>query len=523
MGRGFTLKKHRDPTPSYRRIDHFISVGDYDSARGELCKIIPAKDAHYSEDFNYGGFAIDIGDGLGELDLIKTGIKHTEMAMRRIPKTRPEHGSALFNHASGLDSLFKHTHERDGLYAGHEDLEAIKSAYRKAIDHNTTDPRPHVNYGNLLDGQLGRTIEGIEQYNTGIAREPNHALALANRGYAKYRLAKVVSIEAGSIILHEAYSDIQKAFEQGMDAKPSMFFTELRAHIKSLFKDPSKLDEPWPSKSALPNDEKSLESFYIRFCYQHQLYLNPLGRAHSSIAALGDPLVLSGFIESIRNPKKSFYEFSNYLNLIKQEYVSARFLAALSHYRNGYDFVDSNVLLVDTLDYQAFNIYIEQAKNSFRVCYSILDKLALLVNKYLELGLKEDKVYFRSISNLEDDNALTQFFPFQNRYLAALVDLSNDFENGHFQEFRRIRRLLEHRFYTIKHEISTNESSDGHTVLTPAHFREKLIELLKVVRSAIFYGLLLINEGEQLKYQELKGVKLVPMPSTNIPDDLKKE
>lgn len=517
------MTKQQDPTPVYQRIDHFISVGDYASARDELNSIIPTADAHYSEDFNYGGFAIDIGDGLGEPSLIKTGIKYTEMALSRIPDTSPEYGSALFNHANGLDSLFKNTHERVGLYVGHEEIEAIKSAYRKAISHSAFDPKHHVNYGNLLNGQLGRSIEALEEFDRGIALKPNHALALANRGYTKFSLAKVVSNEAGTIILHEVYSDIQQAFEQGMDAKPSRFFTELRTHIKSLFADPSILEDPMQSKSALPADEESLESFYIKFCHQHQLYLNPLGRAHSSIAALGDPLVLSGFIESIQNPRKSFYEFSNYLNLIKQEYVSARFLAALSHYRSGYDFVDSNVLLVDTLDYQAFNIYIEQAKNAFRVCYSILDKLALLVNRYLELGLKEDQVYFRSISNLKSKSALNQFYPFRNKYLAALVDLSNDFENGYFQEFRLIRRLLEHRFYTIKHEVSDAESSDDHIVLTPAHFREKLIELLKVVRSAIFYGLLMINEGEQQKYQELEGVKVVPMPSMSIPDDLKKE
>lgn len=517
------MNKQKDPTPSYLRIDHFISVGDYKSAMNELIKIIPAEGAHYSESFNYGGFAIDIGDGLGEISLVEKGIEHTRMALSMIPESEAEYGRALFNLGSGLDSLFTHTHERVGYYTGDADLESIKSAYRKAIAHSCMDPRPHVNYGNLLNGQLGRAIEAMEQYNVGLARDSGHALALANRGYAKYQLAKVVSKEAGLVILHEAYNDIQKSFEQRMDAKPSNFFSELGLQIKSFFDDPNVLDDLAQCENALPEDKQNLESFYIHFCYQHQLYLNPLGKTHSCIAALGDPLVLSGFIESITNPKKSFYKFSHYLNLIKQEYVSARFLAAFSHYRSEYDFVDSNVTLVDTLDYPAFNIYIEQAKNAYRVCYSILDKLAMLVNDYMDLKLVKGQVTFRSISNLGDNNHLSEFFPFKNRYLAALVDLSNDFENGHFREFRRIRRLLEHRFYTIRHEISDGELIDGQVVLTPDHFREKLIELLKIVRSAIFYGLLMINEGEQQKFERLSGVPIVPMQSTNIPDDLKKE
>jgi len=238
---------------------------------------------------------------------------------------------------------------------------------------------------------------------------------------------------------------------------------------------------------------------------------------------IGDPLVLSGFIESVHKPKNSFFRFSNYLNLIKQEFVSARFLAAISFYRKGFDFVDHKVTLVDTLDYPAFNVYIEQAKNAFRVCYSILDKLAMLVNEYLGLGLRKDKVSFRSISNLAEKNILKDHYPFKNKYLAALVDLSNDFENGHFREFRRIRRILEHRFYSIKHEVGSGEILDDQVVLTPNHFRERLIELLKIVRSAIFYGALMINEGEQQQLEKLSGVPIVPIQSTNIPDDLKKE
>jgi len=284
---GDFISTHKDPTPSYRRIDHFISVGDYKSAHNELIKIKPSEGVHYSEDFNYGGFAIDIGDGLADLDLIKEGIDHTRKALDQIPEERDEYASALFNLGSGLDSSFKQTHERIGYYAGHQDLEIIKSVYRKAISWGSSDPRPLVNYGNLLNGQLGRALEALEWYDKGIALVPDHALALANRGYAKYQMAKVVSKEAGLLILHEAYSNIQKSFEVGMDANPTKFFSQIASHIVSFYSDPSVLDEVIQCENALPEDKKDIQTFYTLFCYDHQLYLNPLGKRHSCEAAIG--------------------------------------------------------------------------------------------------------------------------------------------------------------------------------------------------------------------------------------------
>ena len=49
---------------------------------------------------------------------------------------------------------------------------------------------------------------------------------------------------------------------------------------------------------------------------------------------------------------------------------------------------------MDTLDYPVYGIGIEKVKAAYRSIYSIFDKLAYFLNKYLKLGISDDVISF---------------------------------------------------------------------------------------------------------------------------------
>lgn len=172
-----------------------------------------------------------------------------------------------------------------------------------------------------------------------------------------------------------------------------------------------------------------------------------------------------------------------------------------------------------------YNIFIEQARVAYRVAFSILDKIAFIVNDYYELGFSDKSISFEKISirkhfidmpNTKITNKLKKLTPINNPFLAAIIDLANDFTGDYFENIREVRRTLEHRFYNIY-----MMSDDGK--LTPEYFRDTLLELLKLIKSAIFYTVLMIDWQERKKLGQVDKSKIVELDTYLINDSFKKE
>ena len=147
---------------------------------------------------------------------------------------------------------------------------------------------------------------------------------------------------------------------------------------------------------------------------------------------------------------------------MKQEFVSARF-----QYYEGVNtetphFSDKEVLLLNTLDYPSYSLSIEMVKSSFRMLYSIFDKIAFFLNNYLKLEIPPDKVLFRTFwyENRSKKNGIREkFIKYENWPLRGLFWLSKDlYENkGGFREslepdaqkLNEIRNHLEHRYLKL--------------------------------------------------------------------------
>jgi hypothetical protein len=71
-----------------------------------------------------------------------------------------------------------------------------------------------------------------------------------------------------------------------------------------------------------------------------------------------------------------------FFNIMKQEYVSARWMLYEGSMSDETHSSGRGVLLYNTLDYQSHGLAVERIKSAFRSAYSLFDKIAQVVNHY---------------------------------------------------------------------------------------------------------------------------------------------
>lgn len=211
----------------------------------------------------------------------------------------------------------------------------------------------------------------------------------------------------------------------------------------------------------------------------------------------------------------------------------------------GPHFSDRDVTLVDTFDYTAYSLAIEKVKIAFRLAYSLLDKLAFLVNHYFALQVAEHSVSFRTIWYTDQKKAkgIRIDLPIENMALRGLFWLAKDLSENHpgfihalepdARQVAQIRNNLEHKYLKV-HEfgISPPRSSiegdgvDAHTKLaysvSRTEFERMTLRLLKTVRCALIYTTFAIRlEETRRRAVEPPHRRIVPFPTSTVPHKFK--
>jgi hypothetical protein len=111
----------------------------------------------------------------------------------------------------------------------------------------------------------------------------------------------------------------------------------------------------------------------------NRLFLNPINDALERSVAADDGLALPSFVTKLGEPPTLI----GFFNQLKQEYVSARWAYYGGTHSDRPHFSDRSVSLFNTLDYPTYGLAIEHVRTSFRVAYSLFDKVAFFLNSYL--------------------------------------------------------------------------------------------------------------------------------------------
>ena len=255
---------------------------------------------------------------------------------------------------------------------------------------------------------------------------------------------------------------------------------------------------------------------YRQWCYDNILYLNPLNDLQSNEAQrYDDNLVLPNLMgNSKENPTKYFSMF----NQIKQEYIYARFLCFDSLEVDEAHYADENVSLIDCLDYTQYSVRIEGLKTAFKTLYSLLDKVAMLLNDYFSVRVSARIVNFHSIWSRS--NVLKELLN-KNIGLLSIYWITKDFDNESdsmtanpdSKKLKIIRNYLEHRFTNVTLDFYNEEkiSTESRLFLTEEELRSSTLNLLHLTREVIFSlrNAIQINEYQK---KDLYGDSIVALP-----------
>lgn len=158
-------------------------------------------------------------------------------------------------------------------------------------------------------------------------------------------------------------------------------------------------------------------------------------------------------------------------------------------------FICTRKKLFDVL-YQQDECDTEQLKMIYKNFYSILDKLAMFMSVYLDLGIEAHKVDFASIwtdkskknihpkilAHESNISLLALYNVKQDIYGSSLIDYVIDEQT---KDLKRIRNFIEHKFVKIQDgEISYN---DYQLTISKEELTQNTIKLAQLVRCAIIY------------------------------------
>lgn len=511
-------------------IHQLIGDDKLAEAKEHLVKIESSLGESPTIGLNFAGFAIDIGSRNNDGMLLDRGINIVREVIARLKSNSRIYPSACYALANGLLSRVAALQQTSKAFTpGHNDVKEAKRFFRLTLEGYSKNrelvAQAWVNLGNCLQHQLGRTFEALECYQKAVALIPEFSMALANQGTTLLHLARLVDDDAATVLRCEAFVLIQRAIEIGLETGPDKHFRSILDQIRPGFRSPP-TKMAFRCKDSLPKNQKSFRGFYVHFCHRERLYLNPLGLHHRCKAAIRDSLIIKKMLTQA-DDEFAYYRISEHLNQIKQEFVTARFLAAQSFFRDpSIKFIDKGVAIIDTFNYCAYSIHIELAKTAFRLAYSVLDKTAFLVNDYLQLGIKPDRVYFRIFAAKTKDSIRNKLDPIVNPFISAFCDLADDFLDGNLSSVKNLRHAFEHRLKTIHADFAMpnpffwkdQKSTDQ---LKVTELRKNTIEMLRLAKATIFYAVLLIGWNEEKKAKK-EGVVL-PMYAFNVPDRLKGE
>lgn len=395
---------------------------------------------------------------------------------------------------------------------------------RKAVTHQgfaELDPieRAQIltNLGNILN-HTGRFIEAVEYWDRALIAFPKFAMASGNRGGGLGHYAGAVYDSGHERVLmlaaFHSFADActDDAVFDGLDSLRAQ--EEFAKRMMAIW---SHYDIPQIAENTdfvnHPMGRGKKERTYRQWCLNNRLFINPLNDVGPNPLAAQDVLTLPSIMVTADDgpgPPAVIH----YFNIIKQEFCASRYALHETITSTGVHFSDRRVLLYNTLDYPAFGFAVERVKMAFRGAYAVFDKIAFLLNAYLDLGHFERQVNFRTLWYVKSKGK--ELHPawdgLANWPLRGLFWLSKDIFDDTLRSstepdaryLYELRNHMEHKFVSVHdgflRAVSPNEAQPPKAGIFDVSVDElmaKTLRQLKLARAAIIYLSLGIHAEEQ--------------------------
>jgi hypothetical protein len=410
---------------------------------------------------------------------------------------------------------------------------------RRAASHQAFSQLPDVircmclnNLGSRLE-VAGRSIEALDYWRRALEVQPTFGMSLCNRAKALASYSGALEdVGARALFLWAAHKEASAALaptaiytsvrDEGNRAKTK----ELKEWIESVLDVEGVASHcPFASDDTSATDE---ERAYRHWCLINRLYLDPMNDLGPFTIASTDSVGLGVHVVPVDAP----HRFESFFDQMKQEYVSARWLLYEGMTATRPHFSDRDVVLQVTEPRPSLSLAVEKLKSAYRTCYSLFDKVAFFTNAYMELGIPEKKVSFRTLWRPDGKKPIRkEFDPTTNWGFCALYWVAKDFfekENDEVAEpqARRlsdIRHHLEHKYLRVTAaESPAIPPDDLALIVSRQQFEGKTIHLMKLARSALIYLTIGVRFEEQRREPGRVGLPLEEIPLPPILPDAEK-
>lgn len=485
-------------------VGGIIDSGDFDKASNicyELLSCLPELDIKYEVKFaiisNIAGYLIDAGGFGQKLSVIKSGVELLKGNEKDILTIIPP-SSYFYNLANGLSCISNiNIHKEmsfDDVILLNEVKNCFWKSYKYALDEDSVPPELMVNLANALKKQY-RISEAIDYYDTALCIDETIPQAWVNRSEA-LELLNDLSTTYSIKMLKEIRLGYVKAIETGkcMHKWISTYnikISYLDETLKEICEN-NLIDEDDLMDEDFTSEEYSALSSYQKFCIDKNLMLSDHSLYCNCYAASRDNITIATTEEGV------FGEFvipmEMVLNRLKAEYSLSRRL--FFEYSSGDVFVgdEEESCYSELFNGEVLYSNVEKLRTSFRMCFGILDKIAVALCELFDVKPQGRNIYFHNFWYLKDDKRRERFNKIDNKGLMGLYSIALDLNDttGELSFFKSWRNDLEHNFLVIHEKGVIKDLYESYSFFKDIKFIEKeyfenhFQQLIKIVKSAIF-------------------------------------
>mgnify|MGYP001387860482 CR=1 FL=1 len=399
-------------------------------------------------------------------------------------------------------------------------------SFSENVDDSELKSQVLTNLGNTFD-HIGRFVEAIHYWHAAMKLRPGFGMAIGNLGFGLGHYARVLFDEGHRFLFCQyAYRYLAEAaissdvYVEGQQAFINLANTIEERYGKEILQDIQDL-----KKFSLGSTKQ--EKDYREWCIKNALFLNPLNDFIYENIVGHDCL----FLPAMTLHKDEPPVYHSIYNQLKQEFVSARYFYYESLNDQRAHFSDKGNMQMDTLDYAVYSLSTEKLKATFRIAYSLFDKIGYVLNAYFQIGMNPKDVSFRKIWHIKSAetkkwelNPLitkSQNWPLRGLYWLSkdLIENETEFSKAILpdaQQIATIRNFIEHKSFKVVDVGETAIVDNGLTYqIRRKDLEQKVYTIMKMARAAII-SLSLAIHLEELKSKNIEPS--MPMPFFELKD-----
>lgn len=436
-------------------------------------------------------------------------------------------GTANYNYANALSSLLDYKRRTDPSFLNPQNSELINLTRKQFLKASLSSPENYLEVRTNLAHTLckaHRVVEAIQIYDEVLRQKPDLFNALYSRSLDLEYLWTISSSYSVKMLYEIADGYAKAARAPGIH--PSMKLQSLdkyRSTLRTIEKmgssedslamDLAKKDEDLNAHSP----QRQYELVNGLSLSEHGIYCHCNGANRDDLSAIPTSGKIGG---------KFVARQETILNQLKAEFVLARtnYYRAMTSPPDYYLQTDFQTCLSNFFGNERLDGRSEDLKVAFRLCFGILDRIALGVCELYQLPVaSNEKIYFENFweGRSETPEELARWNKIisitDNPSVHALFFQSTDLNDrkGEWRSFKRWRNALEHGFFVLYEGTSLTSRHDSFespflvVSMKYSDFEKRTKDLLQFTRSAIFnYAFAIRAEGERALTDQHHGIEI---------------